>query len=197
MVFIYRSPQYPQVWKIPIALRIVQSISDDETIRDSEPHVVHRDIFHALPFFQQKSANSNGGGMTRRKTIENVSQREPGINNVLHDQDVLPFNWRLQILEKANDPATLRARPVTRDGDEINLCREANLPKEVRKKDDCTFEYTEKNERTTMIVTRYLRAQFNHSAPNISLGEENLLDILLGYPMLMLQAPHSMRSLGL
>ena len=70
--------------KITILLRIIQAISDDEFVGDRESQIVCLDGFQATGRLIQEGRNAQGLGLVGEQNVAEISERQPGIKNVLN-----------------------------------------------------------------------------------------------------------------
>ena len=59
------------------------------------------------------------------------AQREAGIDDVLHEEHITAGEIRIEVLHDADDAARLRRAPVRRDGHEVDLDRQIDVPRQV------------------------------------------------------------------
>src|SRR5438552_10790828 len=89
--------------KVPVSLLIVQTVADDESVRAVETAVAdvqRRDP--ARPLVEER-AHPDGRGAPRRERGEQVRERETRVDDVLDDQDVLPSDVVVEVLQDAHD----------------------------------------------------------------------------------------------
>ena len=68
--------------------RIVEAVADDETILDREADVLDRDVDHAPRRLAQQARRPQRLRRARPQDVLQVRQRQPGVDDVLDDDDV-------------------------------------------------------------------------------------------------------------
>src|SRR5690242_11714208 len=78
--------QYADVGQVPVSLRKVEPVPDDELVRDLEAHVAHGDVDLAPRRLRQEGADLEAGGLPRLQVPHQVREREAGVDDVLDDE---------------------------------------------------------------------------------------------------------------
>ena len=75
--------------QVAVALAVVEPVADDELVGDLEAHVVHRDVHEAPRGLVEQGADPERGRALAAQVADEVVERQPGVDDVLDEQDVL------------------------------------------------------------------------------------------------------------
>src|SRR6266705_3275850 len=101
--------------KVSVALQVVQSITHHEPVGTIEPAIPNVQWGDAPDALVQKRADLHRGSLAGGQGGEEIGERQPGIDDVLHDQDVLPSDVVIEVLQDPNHPRALGVACVRRD----------------------------------------------------------------------------------
>src|SRR6266498_553934 len=104
--------QRGDIRQVAVALGEVQAVADGETIGDLEADELDRQLDLAAVGLGQQSAHLERRRVARAEVAKQILQRQPGVDDVLDDQDVAALDRRVEVLEDAHDAAGVRGRPV-------------------------------------------------------------------------------------
>ena len=80
-------------------LGVVEAVPDDELVLDFEPDIVDLHLHQATRGLAQEAGGPQAARGPRVQNILQIGQREPGVDDVLDDHDVLPLDASAQILQ--------------------------------------------------------------------------------------------------
>jgi hypothetical protein len=66
-------------------------------------------------------------GASHPEHVREIRHREPGIDDVFHDEQVASFDRPSEVVRQLDDAGRLRAGPVTPDPEEVDLARNVDL----------------------------------------------------------------------
>src|SRR5215211_1320325 len=138
--------QDTHVGEVPIPLREVEPVPDDEAIRDLETDVADGNVDLAALRLRQECADLERGGPARPEVAHQVREREPRVDDVLHDEDVAVLERDVEVLEDADDPRRVARSPVAGDGHEVDLAGDRQLAHEVGHEEDRALEDADEQE---------------------------------------------------
>src|SRR5688572_26223153 len=96
-------PQHADEPQIPIQVAKIEPIADDELIRDREAGVVHGNLDEPPGRLVEQRADAEGRRVLAAKVAHEVVEREPGVDDVLHDQDILALDAGRKVLEDPDE----------------------------------------------------------------------------------------------
>src|ERR1700756_868761 len=89
------------VGQVAVPLGEVEPVSDDEAVRDLESDVAHRNVDLATVRLRQQGADLQGRRPPRLEVADEVREREPGVDDVLDDEDMPALDVDVEVLENA------------------------------------------------------------------------------------------------
>src|SRR5689334_10778184 len=104
--------------QIAIALGKIQTISNDEKIRNFESHVIGFNLLDSPRGFIQQDASLDATRFKGFELCKNAKKCFAGIENVVHQQHIASANVQAELFCK-NEVARLRAGSVTGYADKI------------------------------------------------------------------------------
>src|SRR5262245_28123291 len=132
--------QDADVRKVPVALREVEPVTDDEPIWDLEADVTDGNVDLPPRRLRQERADLERGGTPRPEVAHQVRERKPGVDDVLDDEDVAVLERDVEVLENADDARRVTRRSVAGDGHEVDLARNSQLAHQVGHEEDRALE---------------------------------------------------------
>src|SRR5919201_6452424 len=171
--------QQRHVGKVPVPLAVVQAVPHDELGRDLEPlvpdvegHPLGRGLLH-------QGAHLERGRATGPKVLEQVVEGEPGVHDVLHQQDVAPLDLMVEVLEDPDHARGLGGRAVRRHRHEVELERQPDVSRQVRHHHECPLQHPDQQEVASRVVGRDGLAELPDLGLNLLRGDEDALDVRL------------------
>src|SRR5581483_8030041 len=83
------------VVEVSVPLCEIQPVADHEAIRDLESDVADRQVHPAPLGLGEQRTDLERGGVPRLQASPEVLERQPGVDDVLDDQDVPPLDRRV------------------------------------------------------------------------------------------------------
>src|SRR5690606_8071234 len=118
----------------------VEPVADDEVVGDGEPHVAQVGIDLLEAFAQQQGADLEAGRAAGREVLAQVVEGEPGVDDVLDEEDVAARQVDVEVLHDAHDAAGLGGGAVRRHGHEVELDGQVDLAGQVGHEHERTLE---------------------------------------------------------
>src|SRR5438309_3201654 len=100
--------------EVAVVLGVVEAVADDELVGDREPDVVDRDVDEAPGGLVEQGADPERLRVLAAQVADQVIERQAGIDDVFHDQDVLAFDRRGEVLQDPDQARGLRGAPTVR-----------------------------------------------------------------------------------
>jgi hypothetical protein len=142
----------PDEREIPVQFGVVHPVPHDERILgEREPHVVDLSLDLAARRLVDERAHAEGGGIPRLQIPAQVLDRVPGVDDVLHDQHVPPFDRPFEVLHQ---PHRAGRRPVTvrRDADQVILDGDRHLARQIRHEHERAPQDADNQERPSLSI---------------------------------------------
>src|SRR5262245_53070587 len=102
------------VREVSVLAGIIQPVSNDELVFDAEPDVLDPDVDLAPRRFAEEARRTHVAWRAGFQNVLQIRERQTGVDDVFHDQDVAAFDRTVKILDQLYLPGRLRARPVAR-----------------------------------------------------------------------------------
>src|SRR5918992_652418 len=90
--------QHTDVGQVAVALVEVESVADDESVRNREADVVDRDLRQTPCGLVEQAADADRGRIALPQVAQQVVQGEAGVDDVLDNDDVAPLDRLRQVL---------------------------------------------------------------------------------------------------
>src|SRR5579872_7042442 len=170
-----RQRKHAYVLEVAIALRVVQPVSDDEFVGNLEPDVIRLYVFLDAPLrLVEKRGDLQRIRFALLQNTQQISEREPGVQNIFHHDDVEPFDAGVQILVEPHLAGRLAAVPVAGDGHEIHGNFHANLAHQIGKKNGRALQDSDQMDALALVVLGDLRAHFAHALLDGAAAKQHL-----------------------
>jgi hypothetical protein len=167
-----------QVREIPVPLLDVEAVADEELVRDGEPDVPDREIVDeaAVGAVQERDRRQRAG-RAQAEVSHEVVQSQPGVDNVLDDDDVTVLDARVQVLDEPDRrrPAGLVGR-VAGQLDEVDVVQDRDRACQVGEEDEARLQGGDQNRLSAVVVGRDLGAQLSDAERDLVGGEVDLAD---------------------
>src|SRR6188472_3953688 len=131
--------EYADVGQVPVSLGEVEAVADDELVRDLEPNIPHRNVDFAARRLGQEGADLEGRRLTRFQVADQVGEGQAGVDDVLHHEHVAALDVDVEVFEDAHDPGGIGRVAVARDGHEVDLAGDGQVPHQVGHEEDRAF----------------------------------------------------------
>ena len=110
-----------------------------------------------------------------------VGQRQPSVENVFHQDDVLAFHRLVDILHQLHFPALLLGVAVAGNSDEIEAGVELDLAGKVSKKDRGALQHSDEHHRLTLKIAGDSYAELGDFLGDLFTGEKDF-ESVQGHP---------------
>jgi hypothetical protein len=109
-------------------------------------------------------------------------QREPGVDHVLDEQDVLPDDVEVEVLQQPDRarPAGAAARTVARQLDEVDPVDDRQRPRQVGEEDEARLQAADQNRLAARVVLADLLPELGDAALDLVGGQVDLSDPPIG-----------------
>ena len=97
--------QDADVGQVAIPLSVVQTVADDELVGHVEAGVLTVDRYPLFAFLAQSATISSDAGLRDDEVLEQVLERETGVEDVLAYEHVATLDGLVEVLEDAHDSA--------------------------------------------------------------------------------------------
>jgi hypothetical protein len=77
------------------------------------------------------------------EVLVQVMEGKAGINNILHNKDILAFNALLQVLEDPDHPGAFGRGPVAGYGHKVKGDGNRQIPGQIGQKEDRSLQYAD------------------------------------------------------
>src|SRR5947209_17206443 len=87
-------------WQFPVTSLVIQAVSDYENVGDLKTAVLHIETGNAAVRPIEQGANFERGRLACSQRARYILQRQAGVDRILNQNDVPPFNRRRRIFDK-------------------------------------------------------------------------------------------------
>ena len=102
--------QDPDIGQVTVTSREVEPVPDHEGVGNLEAEVVGVHV-HAPPTrFVQERHYLDAGRIARAQVLQQIVQRQAGVDDIFYHQDVTAFDTFIQILEEIETQVTERSK---------------------------------------------------------------------------------------
>src|SRR3954452_6465891 len=161
------------VREVPVALLVVESVADDETVGTIEADVANAERRDPPDGLVEERAHLERFGLAGPKRGEQVGERESGVDDVLHDEDVPPPDVAVEVLEDPDDAGGTGRASVRGDRHELHPQRQEHRPEEVGEEDRAALQDGDQHGRPAGVVPRELSSELLDALTDLLAGEED------------------------
>ena len=166
--------------KVAVFAIIVQAIADDEFVLDIETRIGRFNGHGTINLFGKQHA----GAQTERRTFvaksaQNRVESSPGIEDVIHHQDMTTIEVGQAILVKSHGAAALGTAVVTGDADGLQFHGQMNLPNQVGHEDRPALKNGHYRERKPFEVGRDCCAHLGNARKEGLRVDENTVEVIV------------------
>jgi hypothetical protein len=163
-----------QVREISVALVQVEAVADVELVRDGEADVPDGQVADeaAVRAVEERGDRDRAGRAQPERPAE-VVERQPGVDDVFHDQEVPAADVGVEVLEQAD--AALAA-PVRLELEEVERERDPDAAGQVGREDQAAAEGHDEERVLPVVVLRDLRPQLADAAGDLVGAEVDLAE---------------------
>jgi hypothetical protein len=165
------------VREVAVALVQVEAVADEELVGNGEADVAHREVLDEAAI----RAVEQGDGRHRARVAEQqrlaqVVHRQPGVDDVLDDQDVAAVDAGVEILEQPDSAlrGAVGAPVIGRKLDEVEVVEDRRRAREIGEEDEAGLERRDEQRLEAVVVGRDLRAELRDAALDLLAAEVDL-----------------------
>jgi hypothetical protein len=167
------------VRQVPVALRDVEAVTDEELVRDREADVANREILdEAAVRPVEQCDDGERGRLAEPERLAQVVQRQARVDHVLDDQDVAVRDLRVQVLQEPDPRVAARVGvgAVARKLDEIDPVRNRDRTRQIGEEDGARLQRGDEQWLTPVVVTGDLAAELGDARGQLLPREVDLAD---------------------
>src|SRR5436305_2359087 len=170
------SIEYADVRQIPVSLTEIEAVADHDAVRDLEADISDRHVDFPPIRLRHQRTDGEGGRLARLEVPHQVGERQPGVDDVLDDEDVPALDVDVQVLEDPNDARAVGRGAVTGDRHEVDLAWHRQLPHQVGHEEHGALEDADQQRLSAGVVARDLVAELLDARTERVLLDEDLAD---------------------
>jgi hypothetical protein len=171
----------PHVREAPEPSLQVEPVADEEVVGHGEADVAERDVVDEPPIGPvQQRAGHDLTRPTQGERLDQVVERQPGVDDVLDDEDVTPRDREVEILDQANLGLAAEGAVIPSEDDEVERVGDLDRPREVGQEDERAFEDRDEDGLAVGVIGRDLRSQLLDPCPDLLTGEIDPSDPRVG-----------------
>jgi len=164
-----------QVGQRAPALVEPEPVPGEELVRDGEPDVVERHVVHQPPVGAvEERYRREARGTPERERARQEVQSQPGVDDVLDDEDVAADDRRIEVLQqpdRAGTPAGVGGKL-----EEVDAVRDRQRAGEVSEEDGTRLERRDEQGLAARVGLGQLGAELADPAPDLVTGQVDLPD---------------------
>jgi hypothetical protein len=168
-----------EVRQVPVALRDVEAVTDEQLVGDGEADVANREILdEAAVRPVEQGDDGERGRLAEPERLAQVIQGQAGVDHVLDDQDVAVRDLRVQVLQEPDPRVSARVRvgAVARQLDEIDPVGNRDRAGQIREEDGARLQRGDEQRLTPVVVTGDLAAELADARTQLLAREVDLAD---------------------
>jgi hypothetical protein len=172
-----------QVREVAVPLGDVEAVADEELIRDREADVPDRQVVDepAVGTVEQRHRRQRAGS-AEHEAAHQVAQRQPGVDDVLDDDDVPAVDARVQVLDEPDRRRAARlVRGVAGELDEVDVVEDRDRARQVGQEDEARLQGRDQERLPALVVGGDLGAQLGDTGGDLIGGEIDLADARIAF----------------
>src|SRR6266571_2921862 len=166
------------VGQSPVALGVVQAVPDQEPVLRRLPEGEGRplgvDVDLALPRLVDQRADLEAAGLALPDVFQEEVQGDPGVDDVVEDQDVAPLVGHGGGVEDLGAGGARLLLPLGGDPHEVDREVGGDLADEVGHEDEAAFHEADHRDLSARVRLADLGAELAEPPRDLLFGEENL-----------------------
>src|SRR5450759_3677959 len=163
------------VRQVAVLLVQVEPVSDDELRPDREAEELDRDVPVLREVLLEQRGDPHGPRLPRREEIEDLPERQPRVDDVLEQQDVLSGDVHREVADQLDVPARAGAG-VGADLQEVDDDGGLEPLEEVGEEEDRPFEDDHGGDLTSLVAAVDLQGQLAQTHLNPLFGKQHSVD---------------------
>jgi hypothetical protein len=168
-----------EVGQIPVALVQIEAVPHEQLIGDGEADVADGEVLDeaAVGTVEQRDCGQRAR-RTQRQRLAEVVERQPGVDDVLDDEDVAARDLAVQVLEQTNAgvPALVGAGGVAGELEEVEAVGDPQRTREVGDEDDARLQRCDEQRLTPVVVPLDLAAELGDARLQLLAREVDLAE---------------------
>ena len=167
---------------MPVPLVQIEAVADEELVRDREADIPNGQVLDqpAVRPVEQRDRCERAGRAELERPAE-VVERQAGVDDVLDDEDVAPFDRAVEVFQELDRRAAAGLTgAVAGQLDEIDVVDDRDLPAEVDEEDDARLQRCDEERLSARVVLGDLSAELADPGRDLRGGEVDLPDAILG-----------------
>src|SRR6185437_16587145 len=117
------------------------SVTDDEEIGNGKTDVIGLDFFDSAGGLVQQCGDAQAFGFLLQENLAQVGESEAGVEDVFNDEDVLAFDWLVEVLYELDSARGALAYAIARCGDKVECGVCLNGAREIDEKERSAFQH--------------------------------------------------------
>jgi hypothetical protein len=171
-----------QVGQVPVPLVEVEPVADEQLVRDGEADVAHRQLVDepaVRPVEERRDGERRGPAELQRAA--DVVQRQPGVDDVLDDEDVAAVDRRGEVLEQPDLLVPAGGGPrVARELEEVEVMEDRCRAREVGDEDQARLQRGDEKRLAVAVLGGDLAPELRDARSDLRGGEIDLTDPVVG-----------------
>jgi hypothetical protein len=167
-----------QVRQVAVALVDVEPVADEELVGDGEADVPHRQVLDeaAVRAVEERDGRERARA-AQPEGADEVVERQPGVDDVLDNEDVPALDARVEVLEEPDRRAASGlAGAVAGQLDEIDVMQDRERAREVGKEDQARLQGGDEQRLAAGVVDGDLGTELLDPGRDLLAGEVDLAD---------------------
>ena len=156
-----------------VALGEVHAVANDELVWDLEGYVVGFDGDEAAGRFVEAGGDLERGGLVLEHQAAEIAECEAGVEDVFDDDDVLAFDWVVDVLDELDGAGGDARAAIARNGDEVEGVVDRDGAREVGEEDGRALEDSDEDYGFAFVVGGDLGADGFGAFGDLLFGEED------------------------
>jgi hypothetical protein len=160
-----------------MALVQLESVADEELVRDREAHVAHRQIVDEPPVRPvEERRDVQRAGAAQGERADEIAHRQPGVDHRVDEQHVAPGDLGVQVLQEADAVVALA---VACELDEVEGVQRRDGSREVADEGDTRLQRADEQRLAAGVVVQDLGAELADPRDDLVAVEKDLADALV------------------
>ena len=161
----------------------VESVPDEELVRDREPDVADGKVVDKPPVGTiEERRDRERGGPPEGQRLHQVVESQTRVDDVLDDHEPTPADIDIEVLQEA-DPRVASGRrsgSVPRELDELEVVRDRNGAREIGEEDEAALQRGDEERLCAVVVRRDLTPALVDAGADLLRAEIDLADAAVG-----------------
>src|SRR4051794_8649719 len=164
-----------------MTLGVVEPVADGEPVRDLEADVADGQVDAPALGLGEQRADLERGRVAGPQVAQQVVEGEPGVDDVLDEEDVAALDRGVGVLEDPTDTRGIGGRAIARDRHEVDLARDRQLPHQVGHEQHRALEDADHQQVAAVVVAADVGPQLADSSLKVLGADQGLADSAAGH----------------